>query len=390
MGEQTGYEKQVHYEELYRNMIQEMEMMHKDNLQKLKIGFKSLIIVPSIFLIALFFTGSSKTVFLVLWIVSMFIIALVLVRIEYSDYQLQGRINRATDREGEEATSLMQESIETNRNAMHDLLMREESRLPFKFGFEDRIDGSDEAEYDTDGEALYQDTAEAEPYYSGDAMPHDEEDYEFSASGLTEDDDFIHDADYYDIDDIAPANYDGETISVIDDDVDSIDTLLSGEDTEIRAEPVRETVTVPDDAAAQYEQALLDDIRDIASPSGDDEYDILPFGDEAYDGADAALPQSEALAPAAGTQMPNDDKTDASPEDKPLVTAIDDEAYGEDDDALPAGMTIEDILSEYHQSQIAADYEADFSDFEDYGFSHDDLPDTLGGLTDESLKDEEI
>ena len=71
MDEHAESNNQLHYEELYRNLIQEMELMHKDNLVKLRVGFRSLLIVPTIFLILLFFTGSSKTIFLILWIVSM-------------------------------------------------------------------------------------------------------------------------------------------------------------------------------------------------------------------------------------------------------------------------------------------------------------------------------
>lgn len=52
-------------------------------------ALKSLLIVPTIFLILLFLTHSSKTIFLVLWIVSMFVIACILIVIEYQDYTLR-------------------------------------------------------------------------------------------------------------------------------------------------------------------------------------------------------------------------------------------------------------------------------------------------------------
>lgn len=187
--------------------------MHKGNLRKLNIGFRSLLIVPTIFLVLLFFTGSSKTVFLVLWIVSMFIIAFYLVRIEYSDYQLQGRINKATDREGEEVTSLMQESIESNRNTMHDLLMREDIHLPFKLGIENLLDHSDEAEYDTGGEPIHADTADAEFFGDMDALAHEDTDYDYAAiSGLSEDDDFLSEAKSYGIEDFE-AEFGGGPVS---------------------------------------------------------------------------------------------------------------------------------------------------------------------------------
>ena len=65
-------DEQISYQELYREMIEEMEIMHKDNLHRIKIGFRSILIVPTIFMLMLFFTASSKTVFLILWIVSMY------------------------------------------------------------------------------------------------------------------------------------------------------------------------------------------------------------------------------------------------------------------------------------------------------------------------------
>ena len=161
----------------------------------------------------------------------MFIISFYLVRIEYSDYQLQGRINKATDREGEEATSLVLESIESNRNAMHDLLMREESHLPFRFGFEAKTAG-DESEYHEDVLPLYTDNADIEAFGDEDALGHDDEEYDYApVSGLSEDEDFLPGADSYTMEDFdaefgvsTPAK-DETPIAVLDDGVDGIDTL---------------------------------------------------------------------------------------------------------------------------------------------------------------------
>ena len=48
---------------------------HAANVKKLKAGIKCIFTVPACFLILLFLTGSSKIIFLVLWIASLFIIA---------------------------------------------------------------------------------------------------------------------------------------------------------------------------------------------------------------------------------------------------------------------------------------------------------------------------
>lgn len=87
------------YEKLYRDLIESLEEMHRNNIRRTSAALKSLVIIPSIFLILLFLTNSNKTIFLVLWIVSMFIIATVLIVIEYQDYKLQKMFKKAEDDE---------------------------------------------------------------------------------------------------------------------------------------------------------------------------------------------------------------------------------------------------------------------------------------------------
>ena len=73
---------------------------HADNVRKLKAGIKCIFIVPACFLILLFFTNSSKIIFLVLWIASLFLIAAYLIHVEYSDYKIQEMVNSLQDSEG--------------------------------------------------------------------------------------------------------------------------------------------------------------------------------------------------------------------------------------------------------------------------------------------------
>ncbi len=77
------------YEKKYNDLMECLRQMHENNLRRTKIALRSLIIIPTIFLIMLFFTNSSKTIFLVLWIVSMFIIAVILIVVEYQDFTLR-------------------------------------------------------------------------------------------------------------------------------------------------------------------------------------------------------------------------------------------------------------------------------------------------------------
>ncbi len=72
---------------------------HAENVNKLKAGIKCIFTVPACFLILLFLTGSSKIIFLVLWIASLFIIAAYLIHVEYSDYKIQEMVNSLQDAE---------------------------------------------------------------------------------------------------------------------------------------------------------------------------------------------------------------------------------------------------------------------------------------------------
>ena len=73
---------------------------HANNVRKLKAGIKCIFTVPACFLILLFFTNSSKIIFLVLWIASLFLIAAYLIHVEYSDYKIQEMVNSLQDSEG--------------------------------------------------------------------------------------------------------------------------------------------------------------------------------------------------------------------------------------------------------------------------------------------------
>lgn len=87
------------YKKLYKELIEALEEMHRNNVRRTSAALKSLLIIPTIFLILLFLTNSNKTIFLVLWIVSMFIIATVLILIEYQDYKLQKMFQKTSEAE---------------------------------------------------------------------------------------------------------------------------------------------------------------------------------------------------------------------------------------------------------------------------------------------------
>ena len=100
------------YEKKYNDLMECLKQMHEQNVRRMKTALRSLLIVPTIFLVMLFFTNSSKTIFLVLWIVSMFIIAAVLIVIEYQDYTLKQMIMRI-ENGGEPTPAIAENSAES-------------------------------------------------------------------------------------------------------------------------------------------------------------------------------------------------------------------------------------------------------------------------------------
>ena len=99
----------LNYEKEYSDLMSNLQGMHKHNIQKTKSALKSLLIIPTIFLILLFMTNSSKTIFMVLWIASMFVIAAILIVVEYQDYNLRKMM---TPTEAEEAAETVVEEAE--------------------------------------------------------------------------------------------------------------------------------------------------------------------------------------------------------------------------------------------------------------------------------------
>lgn len=89
------------YEKRYNALMECLRQMHERNVKRTSIALRSLLIVPTVFLVMLFFTNSSKTIFLVLWIVSMFIIATILIVIEYEDFTLRKMIAKIISDEDE-------------------------------------------------------------------------------------------------------------------------------------------------------------------------------------------------------------------------------------------------------------------------------------------------
>lgn len=100
-------EETKEFKEMYDRLMNYEQKLHEKNQKKIKIGIRVALIVPLIFLALLFISGSSKIVFLVLWIASLFGISIYLIAVEYSDYQLQVKIAEISGQKEKEVDSLV-------------------------------------------------------------------------------------------------------------------------------------------------------------------------------------------------------------------------------------------------------------------------------------------
>ena len=80
--------------EMYDKLVGYEKTIHEQNQKRIKIGLRCIYIIPLFFLVLLMIVpDSSKIIFLVLWIVSLFAIAVYLIGVEYVDYKLQEKMN---------------------------------------------------------------------------------------------------------------------------------------------------------------------------------------------------------------------------------------------------------------------------------------------------------
>ena len=95
------------FQEMYEKLMDYESSLHEINQKRIKIGLRCIYIIPLIFLALLFITDSSKIIFLVLWIASLFGIAIYLIGVEYVDYKLQEKMNEISGKNDIEPESLI-------------------------------------------------------------------------------------------------------------------------------------------------------------------------------------------------------------------------------------------------------------------------------------------
>ena len=88
--------------EMYDKLVGYEKTIHEQNQKRIKIGLRCIYIIPLFFLVLLMIVpDSSKLIFLVLCIVSLFAIAVYLIGVEYVDYKLQEKMNEISGRDAQ-------------------------------------------------------------------------------------------------------------------------------------------------------------------------------------------------------------------------------------------------------------------------------------------------
>lgn len=105
---ETDKQKLEKLENLYEMVMDFEKKSHEKNQKRIRIGLRCLYIIPAIFLFLLMVMKSSKIIFLALWIVSLFILAVYLIVVEYMDYNLQNHVNKLEGKKNGKVDSLIE------------------------------------------------------------------------------------------------------------------------------------------------------------------------------------------------------------------------------------------------------------------------------------------
>ena len=115
--------------EMYDKLVGYEKTIHEQNQRRIKIGLRCIYFIPLFFLVLLMIVpDSSKIIFLVLWIVSLFAIAVYLIGVEYVDYKLQEKLNEISGSDTQSVSPVVQmddmvqeiaERVEQRLDTMH-------------------------------------------------------------------------------------------------------------------------------------------------------------------------------------------------------------------------------------------------------------------------------
>ena len=123
--------KNKKYHQLYDRLLKEVELLHERIKVGIRQGLKMLVIVPLLFMLIMFLTQGSKGIFLVLWIVSTFVIAAFLIALEYVDHGIQKRLEEITGMENAlPEDSIMPEIPDIDIEELRLIAQERRSQLP--------------------------------------------------------------------------------------------------------------------------------------------------------------------------------------------------------------------------------------------------------------------
>ena len=101
---ETDKQKLEKLENLYEMVMDFEKKSHEKNQKRIRIGLRCLYIFPFLLMVM----KSSKIIFLALWIISLFILAVYLIVVEYMDYNLQNHINKLEGKKNGKVDSLIE------------------------------------------------------------------------------------------------------------------------------------------------------------------------------------------------------------------------------------------------------------------------------------------
>lgn len=100
--------KERKYQELYDRLLREVSTLHQSNRRRIRNGMRMLLAVTLGLMLLMFLAEGNKVFTLMLWILSMFVVAAYLIAVEYADYELQKKLEYVTQMEQESLGALLE------------------------------------------------------------------------------------------------------------------------------------------------------------------------------------------------------------------------------------------------------------------------------------------
>ena len=87
------------YEAVYSELLEFIITLHERNKKRIKYGIIFLFTLPLVLVLIRFFTDGDKVVFLIIWVIIMFLLAIYLIGVEYLDEMIKKKLSDITDKE---------------------------------------------------------------------------------------------------------------------------------------------------------------------------------------------------------------------------------------------------------------------------------------------------